>query len=51
VARKKNHSAVSISITTFFKKVPEKFGFLKRFIDWIARGADESGISGKSCPT
>jgi len=29
----------------------EKFGLLKRFLDWIASGADKSHLSGTSCPT
>ncbi len=26
-------------------------GFLKRIIDWIAKGAEKSRLEGKSCPT
>jgi len=32
-------------------KKPEKIGMIKRFLDWIARGADVSGIGRTSCPT
>jgi len=39
----KSHNIVSLSEKTFSQKEPEKFGLLKRFLDWIARGADESG--------
>jgi hypothetical protein len=28
----------------------EKQGFVKRFLNWIARGADKSGIGMGSCP-
>jgi hypothetical protein len=32
------------------KKI-EKPGLLKRFLDWIARGADKSSMGKASCPT
>ncbi|MBC8459409.1 MAG: hypothetical protein H8D67_15570 [Deltaproteobacteria bacterium] len=35
----------------FSQEKLEKSGLLKRFLDWIAKGTDESSIGGKSCPT
>lgn len=32
-------------------KSSQRSGFMKRFFDWIARGADRSGMHGASCPT
>ena len=36
---------------SFSQVKPEKSGLLKRFFDWIAKGAAESNMGGKSCPT
>ncbi len=47
----KVHNAGPVSITTFSQKEPENLGFLKKFLDWIARGADKSNIRGTSCPS
>ena len=33
------------------QKKSEKSNFLKRFFEWIAKGADESRSSGSFCPT
>ena len=35
----------------FSQKESEKIGLLKRFLDWIARGADKSHMGRTSCPT
>lgn len=32
------HNVGPVSITTFSQKEPENLGFLKKFLDWIARG-------------
>jgi hypothetical protein len=32
-------------------KIPAKSGFLRRFLDWIARGADRQNMGGASCPS
>ena len=29
----------------------ENPGFIKKFLNWIARGANRSGMSSASCPT
>jgi len=33
------------------QKGPKKIGLLKRFLDWIARGAEQTHMGKKSCPT
>jgi len=48
--KKKAHNAVGSAIT-FTQKQPEKSGLLNRFLDWIARGANEANMGGGSCPT
>jgi len=45
------HNVGPVSITTFSQKEPENLEFLKKFLDWIARGADESHMGRNSCPT
>lgn len=47
----KNHSIVSPSKKTFSEEKFEKIGLVKRFLEWIAKGADESHIGRTSCPT
>ena len=47
----KNHSIVSVSKKTFSQEKSEKSRLLKRFLNWIARGTDESHIGKTSCPT
>ncbi len=47
----KVHNVVSVSKTIHSQKKPEKSGLLKRLLDWIARGADESHMGKTSCPT
>jgi len=41
----KKNDAVSASDNNSSQPQPKKFGVLKRFLDWIARGAE------KKCPT
>jgi len=36
---------------TFLQEKIEKSGLLKRFLDWIAKGADKSNMGKASCPT
>ena len=33
------------------QKGPDKIGLLKRFLGWVAKGADESHRDKASCPT
>ena len=33
------------------KKEPKKIGVLKKFLDWIARGAERTDTGKTSCPT
>jgi len=47
----KNHSIISVSRKASPQKGTEKYGLLKRFLDWIARGAYKSNIGGTSCPS
>ena len=49
--KKTGHSAGPVSIMSFSQKQTKNLGFLKRFLDWIARGADESHMGSTSCPT
>jgi hypothetical protein len=35
----------------FFQKKPGKMCILKRFLDWIAKGAEKSGTDKPFCPT
>jgi len=49
--REKARNAVSGSGKVPPQKGPEKYGLLKRLVDWIARGANKSGVGGTSCPT
>ncbi|MBW2117640.1 MAG: hypothetical protein JRF53_01875 [Deltaproteobacteria bacterium] len=44
------HNAVGPAIT-FSQEQPEKSGLLKRFLDWLIRGANEANMGGGSCPT
>jgi len=46
----KNHSIVSVSKKTFPQENLEKLGLLTKFLNWIARGANESNMGGTSCP-
>jgi len=45
----------SIAVSPYQKSIPpeklEKPGLLKRFLDWIAKGADKSNMGKASCPT
>ena len=49
--KKTGHNAGPVSITAFSQKQTKNLGFLKRFLDWIARGAAESHMGKTSCPT
>ena len=42
---------VSVKKRDSSQKGPKKIGLLKRFLDWIARGAEKSGTGKPFCPT
>ena len=46
---------MQIAASQYQKSIPpeklEKPGLLKRFLDWIAKGADKSNMGKVSCPT
>jgi len=46
-----NHSFASASKKRFPPEKREKPGLLKRFLHWIAKGADKSNMGKASCPT
>lgn len=48
---RKNHFTVAVSEKAPSQNEPEKPGLLKRFLDWIVRGAAKSHFNGTSCPT
>ncbi len=47
----KNHFAVAVSEKAVSQNEPERPGLLKRFLDWLIRGAAKSNLNGTSCPT
>ncbi len=47
----RNHKIISVSKKTFPQKKHENPGLLKRFLNWIAKGADKSNMGKASCPT
>jgi len=49
--KKISYNAGPVSITAFSQKQTKNFGFLKKFLDWIARGAAESHMGKTSCPS
>ena len=49
--KKISYNADPVPITAFSQKQTKSLGFLKRFLDWIARGADESNMGKTSCPS
>jgi hypothetical protein len=46
-----NHKIDSVLKNPFALEKIEKPGLLKRFLDWIAKGADKSNMGKASCPT
>jgi len=48
---KKNHHTVSASNKRLFQQKSEKIGLLKKFLTWIAKGADELNNGRTFCPT
>ena len=42
---------ISVSKKTFLLEKHENPGWLRRFLDWIAKGADKSSMGKASCPT
>ena len=53
--KNKNNAGNHRNGSVFTKPLPlekmEKPGLLKRFLDWIAKGADKSNMGKASCPT
>jgi len=47
----RNHFTVTVSEKAPSQKEPEKSGLLKRFLDWLIKGAAKSHLNGTSCPT
>jgi hypothetical protein len=47
----RNHRIISVSKKTFPQEKHENLGLLKRFLDWIANGANKSNMGKASCPT
>ena len=47
----KNHLTVAVSEKAPSQNKPERPGLLKRFLDWLIRGAAKSRLNGASCPT
>ena len=47
----KNNNDISISEEINSQKKPEKIEGFKRFLDWLASGANESSIGGTACPS
>jgi hypothetical protein len=46
-----NHKIDSVLKKPFSLEKIEKPGLLKRFLDWIAKGAEKSKLGKASCPT
>jgi hypothetical protein len=56
IVNKNSNTAENLRIGSISKKMfpPKKRegpGMLKRFLDWIAKGADKSNMGKASCPT
>jgi hypothetical protein len=47
----KDHATVAVSGKALSQNEPEKTGVLKRFLEWLIRGAAKSHLNGTSCPT
>jgi hypothetical protein len=45
------HNFILVSKKNYPKERPETLGLLKRFLDWLARGAVKSNIGRRPCPT
>jgi hypothetical protein len=48
---RKNHFTGAVSENAPSRNDPEKPGLLKKFLDWLSRGAAKSHLNGRSCPT
>jgi len=46
-----SHRIVSVTKRNSSQKRPNKIGLLKKFLDWIARGAEKSRTGKPFCPT
>lgn len=49
--RAEDHNTASVTKQTFSEAKSEKPGFLKRFLDWIAKGAKDANMGAQSCPS
>jgi hypothetical protein len=49
--RAEDHNTLPVTKQTFSQAKPEKFGLLKRFLDWIAKGAKDANMGAQSCPS
>jgi hypothetical protein len=45
------HFTVAVSEKAPSRNEPERPGLLKRFLDWLIKGAAKSHLNGTSCPT
>jgi len=48
---RKNHFTVAVLEKAPYQNELERPRFLKRFLDWLIRGAAKSHLNGTSCPT
>jgi len=48
---RENHFTVAILEKAPSQNEPERPGLLKRFLDWLIKGAAKSRLDGTSCPT
>jgi len=46
-----NHHSVPTSEQDFIHEKPEKIGWLRKFLDWISKGAAKSKTDTMDCPT
>jgi len=49
--RAEGHNTVSVTKNTLSKAKTEKSGLLKKFLDWIAKGAKQANMGAQSCPS
>ena len=45
------HDSVPASEQNFIHEQPKKIGRLRKFLDWISKGAAKSSIGTMDCPT
>lgn len=51
VNKGKNRNSASVSEKESGRTQPEKIGGLRKFLNWIAKGADKSNGGTMGCPT